>query len=317
MVMKEADGYQCSAGGRVLTFRGRNSLTVKKILHPTDFSHQASRALQFAYALAQTMDAELHLVHIDDLPTIMNSADRCTFPEMDQERKAALTARLKEYCKEYIGDQPGPGISCEVRLHGSVAHGLMEVLRDTGPDLVVMGAHGHSRLRELLVGSTTRYLIAHASCPVLTVPVQATPGGSFRRIVYASGYDADDQAVINTLAHFAAPYDATITVLHIFSQPAGNESERTTFEQRLTRRVSYPRLQFTTRVAHSPNKAITQYAEETGADLLVMYERNHSGILGLFHRDKVQHLALHTPVPLLSYNRRALAANHLKTLTSL
>lgn len=292
-------------------------MTLKKILHPTDFSPNASRALQLANALALKMDAELVLVHIGELPTFMNSAGRCSFLEMEEARTADLTRRIREYCKEYSNGSAAAVISCEVRLNASVTHGLMEVLNDLEPDLVVMGAHGHNRLLEILVGSTTRHLIAHAPCPVLSMPLHASPAGVFRRIVYASGYDADDQAVINTLAHFATPYDATINVLHIFSQPAGNESARTTFEQRLARRISYPHLRFTTRVAHNAQKAIAEYAEETDADLLVMYERNHSGLLGLFHRDKVQHLALHVGVPLLSYNRRALAARHLKTLTSM
>jgi nucleotide-binding universal stress UspA family protein len=302
---------------RGLTFKGRNSFDVKKILHPTDFSPNASCALQFAYALARKMDAELILVHIGELPTIMNAAGRRSFTEMEEARKAALITQLKQYSKQLLGENPGPSIDYNVRLNRSVAHGLLDVLHDTEFDLVVMGAHGRSRLRELVAGSTTRHLIAHAPCPVLSIPLQAAPGGSFRRIVYASGYDADDQAVINTLAHFAAPYDATITVLHIFSEPVGNESARTTFEQRLRRRVSYPHLQFSTRVSDHANSAIARYAAEEGADLLVMYEREHTGLAGLFHRDKVQHLALHTAVPLLSYNRRALAANHLKTLTSL
>lgn len=263
------------------------------------------------------MDAELVLAHVGELPTILNSADCCSFAEMATAREAFLHARLKQYGKDHMGKEEDIPLSCEVRLSPSITNGLMDVLHDVEPDLVVMGAHGRSRLRELVAGSTTAYLITHASCPVLSVPLKATPGGAFQRIVYASGYDANDQAVINTLVHFAEPYDATITVLHIFSEPAGNESARTTFEQRLRRRVSYPHLIFATRVADHASPAIAHYVEEKGADLLVMYEREHTGLAGLFHRDKVKHLALHTAVPLLSYNRRALAAYHLKTLTSL
>lgn len=290
---------------------------MKRILHPTDFSATATQALRFAHALAHQLDAELVLVHVGELPTFRNTAGHYSFTGMEEAKKAALKAHLKEYCHEVMGDPLPPNVSYEVRLDSFLTRGLLETLHDTQPDLVVMGAHGHSRLKELLAGSTTRHLIAHAPCPVLTVPLQATPGGSFHRIVYASGYDADDAAVVNSLAHLAAPNGATITVLHIFSQPAGNESERTTFEHRLKRRVSYPYLQFATRVSEHPNRAIAQYTAEAGADLLVMYEREHSGLAGLFHRDKVQHLALRTTVPLLSYNRRALAAYHLKSLTSL
>jgi nucleotide-binding universal stress UspA family protein len=34
-------------------------------------------------------------------------------------------------------------------------------------DLLVMGGYGHSRLREMLVGGVTRYMLEHATVPVL------------------------------------------------------------------------------------------------------------------------------------------------------
>jgi nucleotide-binding universal stress UspA family protein len=34
-------------------------------------------------------------------------------------------------------------------------------------DLLVMGAYGHSRLRELILGGATRHVIRHAELPVL------------------------------------------------------------------------------------------------------------------------------------------------------
>ena len=36
-----------------------------------------------------------------------------------------------------------------------------------GADLVVMGAYGHSRFRELVLGGVTRYLLAHVNVPML------------------------------------------------------------------------------------------------------------------------------------------------------
>lgn len=287
---------------------------MKRILHPTDFSPNASRAFQLAHALAQKLEAELIVVHIGEVPALLNRGGRRSTGEMEEARKATLKERLQAYCKEHIMGAPAAGISCEVRLNRSTNQGLLDVLKDLQPSLVVMGARGQSWLRDLVLGSTTCHLIEHAPCPVLSVPLHASPTGVFRRIVYASGYDPDDRAVVNALARFAAPYEAGITVLHVFSQPAGNESARTTFEGKLRRKVSYPHLQFATRVAKHANGAISAYVQEQSADLLVMYEREHSGILGLFHRDKVQHQVLHTTVPLLSYNRSALATHHLKTL---
>lgn len=44
---------------------------------------------------------------------------------------------------------------------------ILEFVQEKDSDLLVMGAYGHSKVRELLVGSTTQYVINHAPCPVL------------------------------------------------------------------------------------------------------------------------------------------------------
>jgi nucleotide-binding universal stress UspA family protein len=44
---------------------------------------------------------------------------------------------------------------------------LVQRAADRGADLIVMGAWGHSRLRELVLGGATRYVLQHASIPLL------------------------------------------------------------------------------------------------------------------------------------------------------
>jgi len=50
---------------------------------------------------------------------------------------------------------------------GEPGEKIVEFAESTKADLVVMGAYGHSKVRELVVGSTTTYVINHASCPIL------------------------------------------------------------------------------------------------------------------------------------------------------
>jgi nucleotide-binding universal stress UspA family protein len=44
---------------------------------------------------------------------------------------------------------------------------LLSRLADLGADLLVMGAYGHSRMRELLLGGATRSLLQSMTVPVL------------------------------------------------------------------------------------------------------------------------------------------------------
>jgi nucleotide-binding universal stress UspA family protein len=44
---------------------------------------------------------------------------------------------------------------------------LLKAAHDTGSDLLVMGAYGHGRLRELVFGGFTRQVLQTSSLPVL------------------------------------------------------------------------------------------------------------------------------------------------------
>jgi nucleotide-binding universal stress UspA family protein len=63
------------------------------------------------------------------------------------------------------------GISAEAQVipanGGGVAGALSASAEDCGADLVVMGAYGHSRVRELIFGSCTDTLIRDTDRPIL------------------------------------------------------------------------------------------------------------------------------------------------------
>ncbi len=79
-----------------------------------------------------------------------------------------------------LGDAPGADISAHLATHGvkasanatrgldiDVGDVLLNRASDIGADLIVMGAYGHSRMRELVLGGATRHILAHMTVPVL------------------------------------------------------------------------------------------------------------------------------------------------------
>lgn len=78
------------------------------------------------------------------------------------------------------GDIPGADICLHLARHGvnaeanhleahdiAVGDMLLSRAADKGADLIVMGAYGHSRFRELVLGGATRHLLEHMTVPVL------------------------------------------------------------------------------------------------------------------------------------------------------
>jgi len=57
--------------------------------------------------------------------------------------------------------------SFELHHHQSIGHGLLEQAQKIDADMLAMGAYGHSRLREMILGGATRDVLAQATIPVL------------------------------------------------------------------------------------------------------------------------------------------------------
>jgi nucleotide-binding universal stress UspA family protein len=54
-----------------------------------------------------------------------------------------------------------------VREEGDPSEVIVEYSKNNGASLLFMGAYGHTKVRELVVGSTTAYALNHAPCPLL------------------------------------------------------------------------------------------------------------------------------------------------------
>jgi nucleotide-binding universal stress UspA family protein len=74
------------------------------------------------------------------------------------------SAAATDYLKQH-------GISAQHRNVGLMGEEIGEALVDIGASLdasyIVMGAYGHSRFREALLGGATRYMLAHSQLPLL------------------------------------------------------------------------------------------------------------------------------------------------------
>ena len=60
-----------------------------------------------------------------------------------------------------------PTVHTSVAPDISVGDEILSRLCDLGADLLVMGAYGHSRMRELIFGGATRNIARHMTVPTL------------------------------------------------------------------------------------------------------------------------------------------------------
>jgi nucleotide-binding universal stress UspA family protein len=87
---------------------------------------------------------------------------------------------IRERGQEPSGLAPDTSIAAALGRHGikpsvrssvvgdiSVGDEILSRLSDLGADLLVMGAYGHSRMRELVFGGVTRHIARHMTAPTL------------------------------------------------------------------------------------------------------------------------------------------------------
>ena len=142
---------------------------IRRILFPTDFSPPALQALQYAMALAERFQAELHVLHvIAPLPvTLPDATTSWTYSDSVQEIELEQTRKsLAELVGESWASQHRTILACEV---GFAVDEIVRYVKQEDIDLLVVGTHGHSGLSRLLLGSVAEKLVRIADCPVLTV----------------------------------------------------------------------------------------------------------------------------------------------------
>lgn len=145
---------------------------VRRILVPTDFSETADEATKLAHAVAQQLEAELHLLHAIEYHFEPQMRDLIASPEEVEEYQSRLHADAERQLSEAVSRC---GLDHAIALdHRHVAVGtpdtaIRTVVGELAVDLVVMNTLGRSGLKGLLVGNTAEQVLNHLTCSILAI----------------------------------------------------------------------------------------------------------------------------------------------------
>ncbi len=143
------------------------AIHVRRILVPLDFSRQAAPVLEWALHLATEHRSSIVLLHVYHLPVEFQQLEGAYLP-------ADFWANVKQEAEQQLGLHAervrAGGIEVEAQVReGYPATVIVEEAESRGADLVVLGTHGHTGIKHLLLGSIAERVVQHAHCPVLTV----------------------------------------------------------------------------------------------------------------------------------------------------
>jgi nucleotide-binding universal stress UspA family protein len=138
------------------------------IVHPTDFSDASEPAFVRALELATADGRDLVLVHvIEPVPMLLDEGG--VGPTADARRDAEVTARKR---MDVLLDRAKDVrvAASDVVIEGQPVEEILKVVKAVRAGTVVMGTHGRTGLRRLVMGSVAARVVELAPCPVVTVP---------------------------------------------------------------------------------------------------------------------------------------------------
>ncbi len=143
------------------------AVTLDRILVPLDFSEHAEAILEWAGHLAAQHGSQLILLHVYHLPVEFQQLEGAYLPpDFWSNMKSEAEQSLERYTTELQGR--GQKVEAIVR-EGYPATVIIEEAESQEADLIVIGTHGLSGLKHMLLGSIAERVVQKSPCPVLTV----------------------------------------------------------------------------------------------------------------------------------------------------
>ncbi len=164
---------------------------MKKILVPCDFSKPAINAFRFALDIAETSKGIVHLLNVVELPVLHDSMimpvlsfEKEFLEELVVKGKVEFKKLTTKYSKENIK------VITKVEF-GSPSQTIKKYTEVNDIDLIVMGSHGATGLKEYFVGSNAEKIVRHADVPVLILKDHYK--GPIKHIVFPNTLDTENQ----------------------------------------------------------------------------------------------------------------------------
>lgn len=189
-------------------------MRVESILAPTDFSETANHAVQQAIELSKRYGAKLHLLHVVEaregggvvkgvLKKLAADAERTLALEVDSLRGQKVD------------------VYYETRWEETPLDGIERRTNELGPDLVVMGTHGHTGIDRLLLGSVVEKVLRHVPVNLLALNKKSPlirAERAFERILVPVDFSEFSKRALEMAVNLLVPA-GELHVVHVVASP--------------------------------------------------------------------------------------------------
>ncbi|NND63686.1 MAG: universal stress protein [Flavobacteriaceae bacterium] len=275
---------------------------MKKILVPIDFSDHSEYALEVAAKLAKTYNADIVALHMMGLSEAILTKD-----ESQEVMEAVYYMKLAEkQFGEFLDKDYLEGVNVVSTVQNyKIFKEIDTVAREHEADLIVMGSHGSSGIREVFVGSNTEKVVRTSTVPVLVVKNKVMDF-EVGTMVFACDFSLDYLPAFKKAMEIASLFNAKFQLLYI------NTPERFKRSSEMQQRA----FKFLTEAGDNAldlydsvvyycdttiEDGIFAYSNNVRADVIAVPTHGRRGLAHFFTGSIGEELVNHSDIPVITF----------------
>lgn len=279
---------------------------MKTILIPTDFSDISKNAVVYGFHLAQSIGAEIQLVHILEIYKFAAGTSEAELIStiLPAENIAEMEKAAKQSFEDFVAQilqQVPSGVP--YRTEVVTGHLVNEmIVRSAMPDidLIILSVSSSQDLMTRFTHNTISTILSEAQCPVLVVP-SGFAYKPIKHVVFATDFLKEE---LDMLAHFLNSFTIfapKLTILHVTSKGVDftTELKMAGMKQLITEKTHYQNFTFQLKSHKNIVQGIIEHTAE--ADLLLMLKEYEGFFKSLFEASKAEKITHYLKIPMLSY----------------
>ena len=272
---------------------------MKRILVPVDFSEYSIEALKVASQIARKNHYEIILLHLLELPHQVSDAfgNSKSIPEIIFFKNKAI-----ENLEELMESPFLKGIDVfESVEFNKVDLGVIDASKKNNVDLIIMGSHGTSGFKELLVGSNTEKIVRYSSIPVLVIKKE-TKEFKATNFVFASDFSREAKKPFRKMLEFAKIFNSKLFLVTICT-PSSFKTTNATEKNMENFIANFDVENYSTHIFNDTNieNGIINFSKSINADLIGICTHGRTGLAHFYNGSISEDLVNHISKPVITF----------------
>jgi nucleotide-binding universal stress UspA family protein len=279
---------------------------MRKILIPTDFSHNSLKALDYVVTNVKDVAVEVILIWVNSI-----RGKDILMPETEGTSiEKAAVSRLEQIIRDYFPKlKDGSKMSYRIR-EGKVHHEVVNQAKYDDVDLIACGTHGASGFEEHYIGSNAYRIVMYSKSPVITVRPNYRFRSSSHIFVLPIDSSTDTRQKVPFTCKLARMAKAEIHILGVYSSKLSSIKRKVdNYVAQVEKFITEEDVKFTTvfRDADNITKTAIAYAESVDADLISITTEQESSAWSFLLGTYAEQMIGSSEIPVLSITPKVLA----------